>query len=87
MGLSVRIASFNFENFFSRPTLLNRDNATVAPLLTDLAELQTDLARPVYDAATKTRILENWKKLSKYLTLRALTTIHKDCVGAPDWVR
>jgi len=70
MGLSVRIASFNFENFFSRPTLLNRDNATVAPLLTDLAELETDLARPVYDAATKARILENWKKLSKYLTLR-----------------
>jgi len=67
MPLKVRAASFNFENFFSRPILLNRDNATSGPLLQDWALLQIELGKKVYN---KARIATLYSKLKRYVVLR-----------------
>ncbi len=67
MTLKLRIASFNFENFFSRAILLNRDNDAAKPLLEKFVELQAELSKDTYD---KPKILALYKLLAKYIIVR-----------------
>ncbi len=55
----MRIVSFNVENFFARPRVMNQHSWVQGrPALAAHAELNTLLERPVYTAADKARIVE-----------------------------
>ncbi|MET9829378.1 endonuclease/exonuclease/phosphatase family protein [Streptomyces sp. NPDC006385] len=65
--MSIRIATFNMENLFRRPTAFRLPNpAKRAELLTDFAELVTRLDRPVYTDDDKTVIARIIKKHRAY---------------------
>lgn len=67
MAFAVRIGSFNFENFFTRASLLNKDNEEARPFLDALAALQEALAAPAYD---KPKILDLYAKVAPYVDVR-----------------
>lgn len=53
----MRLASFNLENLFSRPEVMNRDSwAGGKEVLTDLSSLNTELAKATYTASGKQKI-------------------------------
>ena len=55
----MRLASFNVENLFSRPAVMNRDTwADGRPVLDDVERLNTLLAKTTYGAADRARIEE-----------------------------
>jgi endonuclease/exonuclease/phosphatase family metal-dependent hydrolase len=67
MPLSVRIASFNCENFFTRALLLNMDNQAAKPKLEALAKLQGELCKPSYSAA---KIMPLYNTVKDYVIVR-----------------
>ena len=63
----LRIATFNVENLFERPKLLNfLDHAKGDVALAKLRSLQNELAKATYD---KPAILALWKDLKSYVTV------------------
>ena len=67
MAQSIRIATFNVENLFSRPKLLNfRDNANGDQLLVDLSNLRKELRKTVYD---KPQILALFETLKDFIAI------------------
>jgi len=69
----VRLATFNCENLFSRPKVLNyADNEEGREPLNRLAKLDALLARQAYSRADKRRILELIDQLRAYVDLNEL---------------
>ncbi|BDC48798.1 hypothetical protein F183_A11140 [Bryobacterales bacterium F-183] len=65
----IRLATFNVENLFDRPKIINlEDTAKSASLLQAAAQLQAELAKTVYD---KPRIEQLLTELKDYVTVRA----------------
>ena len=64
----MRIATFNTENLFSRAKVLNfRNNAEGDKILKQIADLQTELEKKVYD---KTAILKLYNVLKDYIEIQ-----------------
>ena len=62
---TLRLATFNVENLFDRPKLLNmHDQAQGDAALADLRALQTELRRSQYD---KPKIIQLYKGLKRYV--------------------
>ena len=58
MPQTIRVASFNTENLFSRAKVLNLpDDAVISAELEKIRELDALLRKSAYDAATKKRII------------------------------
>ncbi len=56
--MNIRIASFNFQNLFTRSKLLNlASNAEAKALLNKVESLKNELAKASYTAAVKTKII------------------------------
>jgi endonuclease/exonuclease/phosphatase family metal-dependent hydrolase len=97
MSTSLRIASFNVENLFARPKVLNLKDQSVGNTILELInELQQLLKKAVYTDEVKKRILELYKgELKPYIDVReergklfqrkgyAVTGVKAD--GAGDW--
>jgi predicted extracellular nuclease len=63
-GGTMRIASYNLENLFSRVRAMNQDNwAEGKPILTLYSQLNARLQKPVYSAQDKKIILDDLAKL------------------------
>src|SRR5205823_1523308 len=71
--MKLRIATFNCENLFSRPRVLNyvSHEKAVEPLAR-IAQLDRILAKPTYTPADKARILCLVDELSSYIQINAL---------------
>ena len=68
-----RLATFNCENLFSRPKVLNyADNETAREPLEQLTALDALLAKRAYSAADKRRILQALARLHPYIDLNEL---------------
>jgi endonuclease/exonuclease/phosphatase family metal-dependent hydrolase len=97
MPTSLRIASFNVENLFARPKVLNlKDQSVGNTILEKINELQQLLKNAVYTDVVKQRILELYKgDLKTYIDVRedrgklflrkgyAVTGVKAD--GVDDW--
>lgn len=92
----MRVSTFNVENLFSRPTILNReDHAWVSARLQDVAELTRLLQKKSYSADTA-RISALYLALQDYITInirssdvgRAIIKADGTLIakGADDWV-
>jgi hypothetical protein len=69
----VRLSTFNCENLFSRPKVLNyADNEDGRDALNRLAKLDALLARRTYSSLDKRRILELLDELRAYIDLNEL---------------
>lgn len=69
--MSLRIASFNVENLFSRAKVLNlRDHTVAEDALQDIDALDKLLRRKTYAAADKKKILALVEKLGGYIEIR-----------------
>lgn len=69
----MRISTFNCENLFSRPTVLNfQDNEAAHAPLEELAKLDALIAEPVYDAGIKAEILRLVDHLKAFIDLNEL---------------
>lgn len=67
MPTTLRVATFNCENLFSRPKLINfTDHAQGDALLKQLSELQKELNRATYD---KPKIRQLATRLADYITV------------------
>lgn len=67
MALSFRLATFNVENMFCRPRLLNfRDNTVADELIVKVAAFRQELKKTVYD---KPKILVLYQELKEYLSI------------------
>lgn len=90
MPTDLRIATYNVENLFDRPKLLNLDDhAEGDKKLDELQEFRTELQKPTYD---KPRILQLYAGLKNYITVvetrQKLFNKKKDKVlarGRGDW--
>src|SRR5215211_4441788 len=71
MPQTIRIASFNSENLFSRAKVLNLpDDAAISAELEKIRELDSLLRKSSYDAATKKRILVLYGELREFIEIR-----------------
>lgn len=67
----IRLATFNVENLFDRPAILNlQDQSLVNALLAKVAELQTLIDKATYSPADKARIRELDTELSRYIEIQ-----------------
>ncbi|HEY4687700.1 MAG TPA: endonuclease/exonuclease/phosphatase family protein [Anaerolineae bacterium] len=67
MSTSLRIATFNVENLFSRAKVLNfADNTEGDTIIVDVGKLQKELSQASYD---KPKILKLYKSLKDYITI------------------
>ena len=70
MATTFRVGSFNFENLFERPKVLNlRSNDDTRAILDEIAKLQGLLAKPTYTASVKTKILQLTNDLKAYIEI------------------
>lgn len=92
----MRVSTFNVENLFSRPTILNReDHAWVSARLADVADLTRLLQKPTY-APDAARIKALYLALKDYITInirssdvgRYIISAEGKLIarGADDWV-
>ena len=74
MPQTIRVASFNTENLFSRAKVLNLpDDAVISAELEKIRELDALLRKSAYDAATKKRIIVLYGELREFIeTMREL---------------
>jgi endonuclease/exonuclease/phosphatase family metal-dependent hydrolase len=71
MAAAFRVGSFNFENLFERPKVLNlKSNDDTARLLNKISELEGLLAKATYSAAAKSQILALYAELKPYIEIR-----------------
>lgn len=71
MPVTLRAATFNLENLFSRAKVLNlEDKALTSALLDKIAELGSLIGKPAYSPSDKTRIVALTKELSTYIEVR-----------------
>ncbi len=69
MATTFRVGSFNLENLFERPKVLNlKSNEDTRQLLNKIADLEGLLAKANYTAAVKTKILSLYGELKPYIT-------------------
>jgi endonuclease/exonuclease/phosphatase family metal-dependent hydrolase len=91
MPLDIRVGTFNVENLFSRPKLMNLMRHEVGDQhFRDLADLRSELRRTTYD---EPEILRLWRALRNYITVvetrgklfnRTKTQVRAN--GVNDWV-
>ncbi len=71
MPQTIRVASFNTENLFSRAKVLNfPDDAEISTELEKIRELDSLLRKSVYDAAIKKRIIVLYGELRTFIEIR-----------------
>jgi predicted extracellular nuclease len=89
----MRIATFNVENLFDRPKILNLQDAKESKmLLADVQKLDTLIKKKTYSAADKKEIVRLSNLLGKYITIqedigKLMTTTGRVVAnGAGDWI-
>lgn len=83
MAKTIRIATFNCENLFSRPKIFSARKNRSNLLLKKVAELSDELKKKVFNqAAIKTLK----KELSGYATVNDIRGKHKSAKGVDDWL-
>lgn len=71
MPQTIRIASFNSENLFSRAKVLNLpDDAVISAELEKIRELDSLLRKSAYDTAIKKRIIVLYGELREFIEIR-----------------
>ena len=71
MPQTIRVASFNTENLFSRAKVLNLpDDAVISAELEKIRELDALLRKSAYDSATKKRIIVLYGELREFIEIR-----------------
>lgn len=83
MPHSLRIATFNCENLFSRPKIFEQTAKRANQLLGYVAQLQEALKNDIFDHK---RIKELKSKLRGYATVNDLRGNHMTAVGAQEWL-
>jgi endonuclease/exonuclease/phosphatase family metal-dependent hydrolase len=83
MAHSLRIATFNCENLFSRPKIFEQTAKRANQLLGYVAQLQEALKNDIFDHR---RIKELKSKLRGYATVNDLRGDHMTAVGAQEWL-
>jgi endonuclease/exonuclease/phosphatase family metal-dependent hydrolase len=83
MPRNLRIATFNCENLFSRPRIFFESDTRSRELLGFVAELQSELRKPVFDHA---RIAALKKKLAGFATINDIRGKHASAPGAAAWI-
>lgn len=81
--VTVRIATFNCENLFSRPKIFDESEEYSSKLLDYVSELQEELKKEEFDHA---RIEELKKKLKGYATINDMRISHQKAKGASEWL-
>ena len=80
----VRIASFNVENLFARPRALNQTTwAQGQPILQAFKEFNALIAKAVYTASDKARLIDLLVKVDVYR--RANGIVHRNPTRTPRW--
>ena len=80
----VRIASFNVENLFARPRALNLPTwAQGRPILEAYEEFNRRIAKAVYTASDKARLIDLLVKVDVYR--RTNGTVHRNPTRNPRW--
>jgi endonuclease/exonuclease/phosphatase family metal-dependent hydrolase len=70
MATTFRVGTFNFENLFQRPKVLNlRSNQDTREALDKIAQLQSLLAKTNYTPTVKTKILALYAELKPYIKI------------------
>lgn len=77
---TIKIATFNCENLFSRPKIFSSRNSK--ELLDYVSDLQEELTKEVFDQG---RIGELKKKLKGYATINDTRGRHQKSKGASEW--
>lgn len=83
MPQTLRIATFNCENLFSRPKIFEQPAARANELLGYVAQLQEALKNDIFDHV---RIKQLKSKLRGYATVNDLRGNHMTAVGAQEWM-
>jgi endonuclease/exonuclease/phosphatase family metal-dependent hydrolase len=83
MVSTLRIATFNCENLFSRPKIFRESKVRSTELLGYVAELQAELRNDVFDHP---RIKELKEKLQGYMTVVDIRGSHTSAAGAKEWL-
>src|SRR5215207_6960184 len=83
MVSTLRIATFNCENLFSRPKIFRESKARSTELLGYVAELQAELRNDVFHHP---RIKELKAKLHGYVTMVDIRGSHTSAAGAKEWL-
>ncbi len=83
MSRKLRIATFNCENLFSRPRIFFESDARSRELLGSVAELQSELRKPVFD---QDRITALKKKLSGFASVNDIRGKHTRAAGEAGWI-
>ena len=83
MATSIRVATFNCENLFSRPKIFEQEPKRANELLGYLAQLQEALKNDIFDHQ---RIKELKAKLRGFATINDLRGKHDQAVGAKEWL-
>ena len=80
----VRVASFNVENLFARPRALNLPTwAQGRPILEAYEEFNRRIAKAVYTASDKARLIDLLVKVDVYR--RTNGTVHRNPTRTPRW--
>ncbi len=67
----IRLATFNVENLFDRPLILNlQDQQRSSDLMAKVVQLQKLIALPTYSAADKTLILQLFGEVDQYIDIQ-----------------
>jgi endonuclease/exonuclease/phosphatase family metal-dependent hydrolase len=83
-AMTVRLASFNVENFFARPNALNvLDWDEGQPILAAYAEFNALIQKAVYAPADKARMIELLLLLDVYRAKNGI--VHRNRVVTPRW--
>ncbi|MCA1615348.1 MAG: endonuclease/exonuclease/phosphatase family protein [Acidobacteria bacterium] len=83
MAQSLRVATFNCENLFSRPRIFDASPKRANELLGFVAQLQEALRNDVFDHA---RIRELKTKLRGFASVNDLRGKHDKAAGAKEWL-
>jgi hypothetical protein len=71
MSQRLRLATFNFENLFTRAKVLNlADHESATSILAQVADLESLLSKARYTDADKAAILEKATALAPYIVIR-----------------
>jgi len=89
MPVSFSIGTYNFENFFSRAILMNRDRDKMAPYLEKVAALQQEISEAKYDKARIRALYQAVKPYVEVMENKGSRLFKKDGsvlpAGRADW--